>query len=57
MTVLDDMALESAVGRIGVRRGRSPDEGSGGAVPVVYLHSAQGEGAVVGLSRGAGRDL
>jgi pimeloyl-ACP methyl ester carboxylesterase len=40
VTVLDDTAVESAVGKIELRRG-----GSGGAVPVVYLHSAQGEGA------------
>jgi pimeloyl-ACP methyl ester carboxylesterase len=39
VTVLDDATLETAVGEIEIRRG-----GSGGAAPVVYLHSAQGEG-------------
>jgi pimeloyl-ACP methyl ester carboxylesterase len=42
VTVLDDGTVETAVGVIELRRG-----GSGGTVPVVYLHSSQGEGAAM----------
>ncbi len=44
MTVLVDATLETAVGEVELRRG-----GSGGPVPVVYLHSGQGEGAAMAL--------
>jgi len=39
VTALHDATLETGVGTIELRRG-----GTGGTVPVVYLHSAQGEG-------------
>jgi pimeloyl-ACP methyl ester carboxylesterase len=42
VTVLDDGTVETAVGIIELRRG-----GTGGTVPVVYLHSSQGEGAAM----------
>ena len=42
MTALAEHTLATAVGQIELRRG-----GAGGPCPVVYLHSAQGEGAGV----------
>jgi pimeloyl-ACP methyl ester carboxylesterase len=42
VTVLADTTLQTAVGEVEIRRG-----GAGDAVPVVYLHSAQGEGAAM----------
>ncbi|HXQ60742.1 MAG TPA: alpha/beta fold hydrolase [Acidimicrobiales bacterium] len=42
MTVLDDASLPTAVGVVEIRRG-----GTDSPVPVVYLHSAQGEGAAM----------
>jgi pimeloyl-ACP methyl ester carboxylesterase len=44
VTVLDDATVPTAVGMIEIRRG-----GGGGQTPVVYLHSAQGEGAAMAL--------
>ncbi|HVC69773.1 MAG TPA: alpha/beta hydrolase [Acidimicrobiales bacterium] len=40
MTVLDEARLPTSVGEIEIRRGGTPGE-----CPLVYLHSAQGEGA------------
>jgi pimeloyl-ACP methyl ester carboxylesterase len=42
VTVLENATVPTAVGVIEIRRG-----GSGEATPVVYLHSAQGEGAAM----------
>ncbi len=42
MTVLDDDTLTTAVGVVEIRRG-----GTDATVPVVYLHSGQGEGAAM----------
>jgi pimeloyl-ACP methyl ester carboxylesterase len=47
MTVLEDATLPTAVGVVEIRRG-----GTGGPVPVVYLHSAQGEGAAMAFLEG-----
>ncbi len=47
MTVLEDTTLATAVGVVEIRQG-----GSGGPVPVVYLHSAQGEGAAMAFLEG-----
>ena len=44
MTVLDESILATSVGDVEIRRG-----GDGGDRPLVYLHSAQGEGAAMAL--------
>jgi len=44
VTVLDDSMVSTSVGEIEIRRG-----GNGGDHPLVYLHSAQGEGTSMAL--------